>query len=138
ERIFRVQCADQPRRSAASGERLDLLRGANELNHHHETEQHERDVENERAGRTEPDQIGERPASGKGRAGHFRADADRRAHDCEHVDPDDLAVLAEVTHGGHSWRSLLAQVTLGAGHVWRWVLVVAAMSLKPKAQSSRN
>src|SRR5438132_3028884 len=33
------------RRSAAPGERLDLLRGANELNHHHDTEEHEHDVE---------------------------------------------------------------------------------------------
>src|SRR5262249_32039751 len=93
-------------RSAARGERLDLLSGTNELDHHYGTEQHEQNVEDEPAGRTETDHVGERPASGKRRAEHFRANEDRCAHDGEHVDPDDLAVLAEVTHGSdHSWRS---------------------------------
>jgi hypothetical protein len=37
------------RRSAARGERLDLLRGADELKHHHGTKEHERDVKDAKA-----------------------------------------------------------------------------------------
>src|SRR5208283_2829338 len=84
------------RSGAASGgssvrrrERLDAARGADELHHDDDTGQHEQPVENARANRAEREQVGDRPAAGKGGTEHFGADQNRRADHRQHVLPED-------------------------------------------------
>jgi hypothetical protein len=118
-----ISHADQPRQSAARRERLDLLRGANELKHHHDTEQHEHDVEDERAGWTDAPNTS----------------APMRTAALTTVSTWIQMILRSLL------RSLMVQVSLGAGHSCRRSLLAMGPgggrnvpetggSIKPKSE----
>jgi hypothetical protein len=83
-------------RSAARGERLDAMRGTNELSHDGQAADHEHDVEHARARSAEIEQGGDRPRTGERRAEHLGADQDGGADDGDNVKPVDAAALSHV------------------------------------------
>src|SRR5262245_32572892 len=79
--------------SAARGERLDAMRGADELHHDGEAAEHEHDIEYPRAKSSEIEQGSDGPRAGEGCAEHLGADQDGGADDGDDVKPIDTAAF---------------------------------------------